>query len=92
MEVGPVVATLAIFIGLPWLIFHYVTRWKTASTLTTDDERTMEELYALARRLDDRVRTVELIVTADNPHWREIAGETPAIPAEDHNETLRRIK
>ena len=22
----------AIFLGLPWLILHYVTRWKTAAT------------------------------------------------------------
>ena len=23
-----------LFIGLPWLIFHYITRWKTAASLT----------------------------------------------------------
>ena len=24
----------SLFIGLPWLIFHYITKWKTAATLT----------------------------------------------------------
>ena len=28
----------AVFIGLPWIIMHYITRWKTAATITNDDE------------------------------------------------------
>ena len=60
----------AILIGLPWLILHYVTKWKTAPTLTIDDEAMLEELYALARRLDDRMDTVERLVATDNPEFR----------------------
>ncbi|MEY4953019.1 MAG: hypothetical protein RL299_1443, partial [Pseudomonadota bacterium] len=56
-----------LFIGLPWLILHYVTKWKTAPTLTHDDESMLEELYQLARRLDERMDTVERLVAADNP-------------------------
>jgi phage shock protein B len=92
MDLAPFFAIIALFIGLPWLIFHYITKWKTAGTLTRDDERTIEELYELARRLDDRVRTVERIVTAENPNWRAIACDTPESAVEDRNETLRRIK
>jgi phage shock protein B len=80
-----------LFIGLPWLIFHYITRWKTAATLTNADERLLEELYDLARRLDERVCTIERIVTADNPNWRAIACD-PATALETDNDTLRRIK
>ena len=58
-----------LFIALPWIILHYVTRWKTAATLTTDDETMLEELYALARRLDDRMDTVERLVASDNPDY-----------------------
>jgi len=80
-------------IGLPWLIFHYVTRWKTAATLTNSDERMLEEMYEIARRLDDRLRTVERIVADDNPTWREIAHDAaPAITPNKDNDTLRRIK
>ncbi|MDB5693306.1 MAG: pspB [Alphaproteobacteria bacterium] len=92
MHLPETVAALSLFLGLPWLIFHYITRWKTAATLTTGDERTIEALYDLARRLDDRVRTVERIVTADNPNWREIASDAPERAVEDRNETSRRIK
>ena len=92
MEAGPFFAIIALFIGLPWLILHYITKWKTAPTLTSADERTIEELCELARRLDERVRTVERIVTTDNPNWREIACDAPESAIEDRNETLRRIK
>jgi phage shock protein B len=60
----------SIFIGLPWLILHYVTKWKTAPTLTNDDEALLDDLYQLARRLEDRVDTVERLVAADNPDFR----------------------
>lgn len=62
----------AIFIGLPWVIMHYVTKWKTAATITTDDEVLLEELYNLAKRLDERMDTVERLVASDDP------GFTPA--------------
>ena len=60
----------AIFIGLPWVIMHYITKWKTAATITTDDEVLLEELYSLAKRLDDRMDTVERLVASDNPEFR----------------------
>lgn len=64
-----VIAIVAIFVGLPWLILHYVTKWKTAPALTQDDEVMLEELYKVARRLDERMDTVERLVAADNPDF-----------------------
>ncbi|OJU60357.1 MAG: phage shock protein B [Altererythrobacter sp. 66-12] len=64
------VAIVAIFIGLPWIIFHYITKWKTAATITNDDEHLLEELYQLAKRLDERMDTVERLVASDNPEFR----------------------
>ena len=59
-----------IFIGLPWVILHYITKWKTAATITTDDEQLLEELYNLAKRLDERMDTVERLVASDNPDFK----------------------
>ena len=66
-----------VVLGLPWLIFHYITKWKTAATLTTDDETMLEEMYQIARRLDERMDTVERLVAADNPEFqpRRIAND-----------------
>jgi phage shock protein B len=80
------------FIAMPWIIFNSITQWKRNGSLTREDEMLLDELHELARRLDERVRTVERIVTADNPNWKEIAGDAPTSAAEDRNETLRRIK
>ena len=58
-----------VVIGLPWLILHYITRWKTAATITSDDEVLLDELYQLARRLDERMDTVERLVANDHPDF-----------------------
>lgn len=63
-------AIIAIVIGLPWVILHYVTQWKTAATITTDDEALLEELYQLAKRLDERMDTVERLVASDNAEFK----------------------
>jgi phage shock protein B len=58
-----------LFIGLPWLILHYSTQWKRAGSMTREDEDLLDELYDTARRLDDRMITIERIMAADNPDW-----------------------
>ena len=65
----PVFVVGMLFIGLPWLVLHYVTRWKTAATLTNDDEQMLGDIHELARRLEDRLETVERLVSVDNPEW-----------------------
>jgi phage shock protein B len=69
--VAGILAIVVLFLGLPWLIFHYITKWKTAATLTTGDEKLLDELHDAARRLDDRLCTIERIMTAENPDWRQ---------------------
>jgi phage shock protein B len=79
-----------LFLGLPWLILNHVTKWKTAATLTNDDERMLGEMYDLARRLEDRMDTVERLVAQDNPDFapRRIDHE-----AEDYvSENIRRLE
>ncbi len=66
----PALAITSIFIGMPWVILHYITKWKQAPKITTEDENLLDELHYLARRLEDRLNTVERIVAADHPEWR----------------------
>ena len=66
----PIIICSILFIGLPWVIFHYITKWKTAATLTGSDEKLLDDLHDAARRLDDRLQTIERIMTAENPNWR----------------------
>ncbi len=77
-------AIVSIFVGLPWLIFHYVTKWKTAATLTSGDEKLLDDLHEAARRLDDRLCTIERIMTAENPDWRQ-----QCLPGRERNDVRR---
>lgn len=73
MEEGiviPIVVAMVV-IGFPWLVFHYITKWKQAKTLTSSDEKLLDELHDVARRLDERTCTIERIMTAENPNWRQ---------------------
>jgi phage shock protein B len=66
----PVLICGMLFIGFPWLVFHYITKWKQAKTLTVDDERLLDDVHDTARRLEDRLITIERIMAADNPNWK----------------------
>ena len=86
----PVLIVGIVLLGLPWLIFHYVTKWKSQATLTAEDENLLDELHEMARRLDDRVVTIERIMTAENPGWRQIAVDPASTGIEDLS-SVRRI-
>jgi phage shock protein B len=79
----PLIVVPVLFLGLPWLIFHYITRWKTAATLTREDENLLDELHDVARRLDERMCTIERILQAENPNWRQVACDPAGISLED---------
>lgn len=66
----PIMICGILFVGMPWIILHYLTKWKQAPTMTGEDEKLLDELHHLARRLDERLETIERIVAADNPDFR----------------------
>ncbi|OYY90685.1 MAG: envelope stress response membrane protein PspB [Sphingomonas sp. 28-66-16] len=76
-----------LFIGLPWIILHYITRWKQSASLTGEDEKLLDELHYTARRLEDRLNTIERIVSADHPEWK--LGSSAAPEALDYDITRR---
>ena len=89
MDWTAVVIVPTIVIGLPWLVMHYVTKWKSAASITTDDEALLEDLYNLAKRLDERMDTVERLVASDNPDFR---AARLVHDSEDNNQQLRELE
>ena len=85
----PVLAIVVLFIGLPWLIFHYITKWKTTASLSGDDEKLLDDMHEMARRLDDRLCTIERIMTAENPEWRQACLPESGTPIEADITTIR---
>jgi phage shock protein B len=74
----PVIICAILFIGLPWILFHYITQWKKSTSMTNEDEALLDQMFEAARRLEDRLGTVERIIAADNPDFR-----TPRLSASE---------
>ena len=70
-DLGIVLTVLFLtFVAPLWIIFHYVTRWRTAKALSAEDERMLGELWESAQRMEDRIHTLERILDAEAPGWR----------------------
>jgi phage shock protein B len=78
----PVFVCAILFIGMPWIILHYVTQWKKTGGITREDENLLEDLYETARRLDDRLHSIERIVAAETPEL-EVRRPAPELPRAD---------
>jgi phage shock protein B len=57
-----------------WIIFHYVTQWRQARRLSSDDEKALGELWQSARRMEGRIDALEKVLDAEAPGWRMRTG------------------
>jgi phage shock protein B len=68
---GEVIPILFLTIVLPlWIIFHYVTKWKTSKGLSSEDEKMLSEVWESANRMEERIMTLERILDVESPNWR----------------------
>ena len=74
----PIVVCGILFIGLPWIIFHYVTKWKQAATLTSGDEKLLDELHDAATVLEGFLRPKPSDGGDKVKHLRPVRPEEPA--------------
>jgi len=65
----PLVVFLVIVAPI-WLILHYATRNSASKRLSTKDESLLEDLHESARRMEERIQSLERILDADTPEWR----------------------
>lgn len=57
-----------------WIIFHYITLWRSARRLSGEDEKALGELWQSARRMEARIDALEKVLDAEAPGWRMRAG------------------
>lgn len=71
MDLLFVLGILVLTIVVPlWLLLHYITKWRSAKALSADDERMLADLWQSAKRMEERVVTLEAILDAEHPQWR----------------------
>ena len=53
-----------------WLIFHYVTVWKTQRNAGRADHGAVNAMSDTAHRLENRIAALEKLLDAEAPGWR----------------------
>lgn len=54
-----------------WIIFHYITKMKTAKGLTPEDEKMLTDVWESTKKMEDRIVTLERILDIESPTWRQ---------------------
>ena len=54
-----------------WLSKHYKARAREAATLTEQEQTMLEDMARIAGRIESRVATLEKILDAEDPKWKE---------------------
>jgi len=68
---GEVIPILALTVCFPlWIIFHYITKWKTSKGLTAEDEKMLAEVWESTNKMQERIQTLERILDIESPNWR----------------------
>ena len=68
--------TLAVivFIAIPaplFIVLHFITKWKQSREISGGDEKMLEDVWLLARRLEERLESLESILDSELPDWRK---------------------
>lgn len=73
--IGPLIPLLIFSIPLVWIVMHYKYRDRHTSGFTEDESRQLQELLEIADSMAERIKTLESILDAETPDWREHHGK-----------------
>ena len=63
-----------VFITVPaplFIVLHFITKWKQSREISGGDEMMLEDMWLLARRLEERLESLETILDSELPDWRK---------------------
>ena len=62
-----VVGAVFLLVIVPlWIIVHYVTRWRLAKSMTSDDEDRLTKIWRMAERMEERIDVIERILESES--------------------------
>jgi phage shock protein B len=53
------------------IVLHFITKWKQSREISGGDEKMLEDMWMLSRRLEERLEALELILDDELPRWRK---------------------
>ncbi len=71
MDMTAVAIVFIIFVIVPSVVMHNITKWKEQKSLSPDDEHMLEDVWRSARRMERRIESLEAILDAEAPGWRK---------------------
>lgn len=73
--IGNLIPLMIFSIPLVWIVMHYKYRDRTTSGFTEEESRQLQELLDIADGMAERIKTLESILDAETPDWREHHGK-----------------
>ena len=68
--IGAPIIVFLVIVAPIWIIAHYMTRWRSSNTLSSEDEQLLSDLWRSAERMEGRIETIERILEAEDADWR----------------------
>ncbi len=65
------IAFFATVVAIVWIVFHGRKRDRNISLTTQGEQETMERMIGLLEKMEGRIATLERILDAEDPRWRE---------------------
>ena len=70
-EFAPVIAIISIFVVLPGMVLHYLTKNKEIAAKAAGDPAMNAMLVDVAERLERRIEAIESLLEHEMPGWKK---------------------
>ena len=66
-----------VIVAPTWIVMHYRSVNRSSSQLSEEDQQALEDLLVAVDQMAERIDSLESILEADHPDWREASGTAP---------------
>ena len=63
-----------VIVAPTWIVMHYRSVSRSSSQLSEDDRQALEQMLVAVDQMADRIESLESILDADHPNWRQERG------------------
>jgi|Laugrespbdmm15dd_1035085.scaffolds.fasta_scaffold194849_1 phage shock protein B len=70
-----IIAIMIFSVPIIWIVMHYTTKGRNSVGLSAEESKQLDELLQVADTMAERIKTLESILDADYPDWREHHGK-----------------
>jgi phage shock protein B len=70
-ELAPALAIISIFVVLPGMVLHYLSRNKEIAARAAGDPTMNARLVEIAERLERRIDAIETLLEHEMPGWKK---------------------